>query len=220
MTSRFLCDFLLLASHFHGQRSSSCNVCSEHPRPTSTCEVCSQHWFQSHRSSIGTKQGLQEFQDSGSHPDPLGPEMLGVGLGIFNMPSRGSLHAHGRNSWGHAGLCIARFLISSLFTALGLCCCACSRGCLLVVVRRASLPQCLSRCQAQLSAQGSVPALPGPGASGLGVVGPAGLAVPSQWDLPRRRGSTVSLTLAGGFFTNEPPGKQVAACVSTSDHDG
>ena len=177
MTCGFLCDFSTLSFPEPPWADSPLHVTyavNTHD-PPSTSEACSQHWFQSHGSSIGTTWGLQEFQGSWVPPRPTGSEMLGVGLGIFNMPSRGFFACpRVRTPGGHVSSlhCTCFYLFGCSGTAL-----RAVAGVALRAWCAGLLPQCLlSLWSTGSRLAGSVPAAPGLWSTQASVVGARGLS--------------------------------------------
>ena len=178
--------------------------------PPSTSEVCRQHWFQFHENSIRTTWGLQEFQDSWVPPRPTGSEMLGVGLGTFNIPSRGFFACPSvRTPGGHVSslhcTCFKSFMYFWLCWDFVVA--RCRGGCSLVVVRQLLVAAASRVSERRLWAHGLSTWLRGSAARRLQSSGPTALVVTQQVGPPQGRARTVFPTLAGRFSTTEPPGK-------------
>ena len=147
--------------------------------PPSTSEVCRQHWFRSHENSIGTTWGLQEFQDSWVPPRPTGSEMLGVGLGTFNIPSRGFFACPSvRTPGGHVSslhcTCFKSFMYFWLCWDFVVA--RCRGGCSLMWCASFLLQRLLTFRSADSRHTGSVPAAPRLWSTQASVVGAHGLS--------------------------------------------
>ena len=110
-------------------------------------------------------------------------------------------------------------MIYLLLAVPGLCCCTdfslvVKRGAILCCIVQAShggdLPCCGDRA---LGHGGSVVAAPGLESTGSVVVGYKLSWLHGMWDLPSPGIEPVSPTLAGGFFTTEPPGAPFHFCL-------